>query len=230
MVDRNRIAENLHRVRSRIAEAALRKGRDPHDVRLIAVTKTVGVEEIRVLRDLGVTDMGENRVADGIAKMKALADPTLRWHLIGHLQRNKAREAFPYFVLIHSVESLRLAEKLSTYAQEADRDAEILVEVNISGEASKYGISPSECQTFLEAAQRFPRLRVRGFMTMAPWTDNPETVRPVFRQLRELRDRMRDLTGLSLEELSMGMSGDFEPAIEEGATMVRIGTALFEER
>lgn len=222
------IAANLAAVRARMASACARAGRDPASARLVAVTKTVGPEEVRRLYDLGVRDFGENRVADGAAQIDALGKPDANWHLIGHLQRNKAGEALAGgFGSIHSVESERLVDVLERECEKRDREIDILIEVNVSGEASKYGVEPDGLPGLIATALPKKRLRIRGLMTMAPLTDDPEAARPVFRGLRELRDNMRRHFSIQLPELSMGMTGDFETAIEEGATMVRIGTALF---
>ena len=222
------IAENLRRVGERMAAACERSGRDASGVALVAVTKMAGAEEIRELYRLGVRDFGENRVADGIAHAEALGAPDARWHLIGHLQRNKAAAALAGgFRRIHSVESAKLLDVLGRECDRLGIEAEILLEANVSGEEAKYGVAPAGLEALAEAALAKKSLRLSGLMTMAPFTDDPETARPVFRGLRECRDRLRDSLGVALPHLSMGMTGDFEIAIEEGATLVRIGTALF---
>jgi len=220
------IRENLARVLAKIEAAARRAGRDPADVQLVAVTKNRPVEQIREVLECGPYVLGENRVQEALAKIPQLPPETV-WHLIGHLQRNKAKFAVRHFALIHSLDSLRLAEALQRTAEAQDRTVEVLLEVNISGEASKFGLSPDEVEPLLaEIARSLDRLKVRGLMTMAPYVEDPETVRPVFRGLRQLRDRLAG-EGYDLPHLSMGMTNDYEVAVEEGATMVRIGTAIF---
>ncbi len=222
------IAENLASVRERLASACARSGRRAEDVTLVAVTKTVTPAEIGELYRQGVRDFGENRVADGLDHKNALARPDARWHLIGHLQRNKAREALAGgYALVHSVESDKLIAVLQHECEKLDLSLEILIEANLAGEEAKYGAAADELSGLAEAALKAPRLRLRGLMTMAPFTDDPETSRPYFSQLRLCRDRLCERFGLPLAELSMGMTGDFEVAAEEGATMVRVGTALF---
>lgn len=224
----DRIAENLASVRSRIAAACARAGRDASGVTLVAVTKTVTPVEIAELYRLGVRDFGENRVGDGTAHLSALGASDARWHLIGHLQRNKAAEALAGgFLRIHSVESEKLIEVLDRECGKLGVRAEALLEVNVSGEESKYGVSPRALPTLAKLAAQAPNLDFSGLMTMAPFTDNPENSRPHFRRLADLRDEISALTGRVLPELSMGMTGDFEVAVEEGATLVRVGTALY---
>jgi pyridoxal phosphate enzyme (YggS family) len=225
----NTIADNLLDVEDRIAGAADRAGRNPSDVRLVVVTKTRPLDEIRTVLDCGHYALGENRVQEALSKIPQLP-PQTEWHLIGHLQRNKAKQAVPHFAVIHSLDSLRLAGALQKAAESENRIVEALVEVNVSGEQSKFGLPPGDVHGLLEEIGRsFDRLRVRGLMTMAPFVDDPEEVRPVFRGLRELRDRLAG-AGHELVHLSMGMTNDYEVAIEEGATLVRIGTAIFGPR
>lgn len=217
------IAANLANVRARIAAAARRAGRDPAAVTLIAVSKTFPAEAVIAASRAGATDMGENRVQEAADK-RALVDAAgirPRWHLVGHLQTNKVRSALKVFDILHSIDSLRLAETIS---RAADRPIAMLIEVNVAGEQSKSGIAPEEVETVVPAIARLPHVVVRGLMTVAPPVADPEDVRPVFRRLRELRD------GLGLTELSMGMSNDVEVAVEEGATLVRVGRAIFGER
>lgn len=222
------IADNLANVRSRIAAARARAGREAGDVTLVAVTKTVTPAEIAELHRLGVRDFGENRVADGAAHRAALGGDDSRWHLIGHLQRNKAADALAGgFLRIHSVESPRLLEVLERECARLSLRAEILLEVNVSGEESKYGVSPDRLPELARLAGAAEHLDFSGLMTMAPFTDNPEDSRPHFRRLAGLRRDTEQALGRSLPHLSMGMTGDFEVAVEEGATLVRIGTALF---
>lgn len=225
------VAENVAAVRERMAAAAARSGRRPEEIQLIAVTKTVSPEIVQEALAAGVTDLGENRVQEAAAKVAALP-PGVTWHLIGHLQTNKVKQALPLFHLIHSLDSLRLAEALEKRAAAEGRVVDCLVEVNVAGEAQKYGVRPLDLPDYLKAVSALEHIRVKGLMTVAPYTADPEEVRPVFRELARLA---RTAAGLrlprvSLTELSMGMSGDFEVAIEEGATMVRIGTAIFGPR
>lgn len=219
------LADNLARVRSRIAAALARSGRDPAGVTLVAVAKTASLETVKTLAALGVADFGENRAQEGVPKAAAL--PEARWHFIGRLQRNKVRKVLEHFSLIHSVDSLPLAEQIARVGAETGWAGEVLVEVNMAGEAQKGGVPAAEAEAFFRGLAFFRELRVSGLMAMAPLDPDPEKARPVFRGLRELRDRLRDATGLPLPQLSMGMSQDFEVAVEEGATMVRVGTALF---
>jgi PLP dependent protein len=217
-------AEKYKKVMVKIAEAALRSGRDPGAVKLIAVTKTVGIEMVRRAAALGIEDFGENRVQDAAEKVTAM--PGLRWHFIGHLQSNKVKEVLPAYVLIHSLDRLSLAEALQDQAKKGGRHAEVLIQVNVSGEQSKFGLAPDELPVFLEKISVLDQVKVKGLMTMAPYLEDPEETRSYFRQLRLLRDANQK-EGLALSELSMGMTNDFVVAVEEGATMVRIGSALF---
>lgn len=217
------IAANAADVRRRIAAAAARAGRDPAAVRLIAVTKTFPAEVCAAAVAAGIQDLGENRVQEGVGKVAALAAAGLHptWHLVGHLQTNKVKAALSAFRVIHSVDSLDLAAVIS---RRATAPIEVLVEVNVAAEPSKFGFAVAETPAACERIAALPNLMLRGLMTVAPQTDDPETVRPVFRQLRELA------AALGLPELSMGMTDDFEVAVEEGATMVRVGRALFGPR
>jgi pyridoxal phosphate enzyme (YggS family) len=223
------LAANLEQVRRRIAAACERAGRDPASVTLLAVSKGQPPEVVRAAAELGLTLFGENKVQEARAKIP-LCPGRLRWHLVGHLQTNKARDAVQWFEMIQSVDSLRLAEELQKQAEKAAKTVPVLLEVNVAGEASKFGYRPEQLLAELPALNAFPRLEIRGLMTLAPWTPEPEKVRPVFRRLRELKAECEQRLGAPLEHLSMGMSGDFEVAIEEGATLVRIGTALFGPR
>lgn len=219
---------NLEGIRLRMASACERVGRKPHEVLLVAVTKSVGPQTIRALERLGVTDIGENRVQDALAKQESLGGTLgLRWHMIGHLQTNKVRRALQLFERVDSLDSLHLAEELARRAAGVGKVVPVLVECNVSGEASKFGVRPAELPALLDSLMGLAHLRPEGLMTMAPYVENPEATRPVFAALRELLVKARAHTGLPLPHLSMGMSQDFEVAIEEGATMVRIGTALF---
>jgi len=214
------IERNLERVRARMAEAAVRSGRSSDSVRLVAVTKAVGIEEARALLELGVSDLGENRVEDARTKVEALGSQA-QWHMIGTVQRRKAGEVVELFAYVDSVDRVELAEALERKCAEHAKMMPVLLEVNVSGEASKHGFVPADLPSALERIGRLAHLRAEGLMTMAPLADDPEEVRPVFAGLRKLAEP------LGLRELSMGMSNDFEVAIEEGATQVRIGTALF---
>jgi hypothetical protein len=228
------IASNLAEIRQRIAQAAQRAGRPPAEVALMAVSKTHPAAAIMEAIAAGQTLFGENRVQEFAAKRdQVLAHSTAaRFHLIGHLQSNKATPAAELFDAVDSIDSLRLAERLSEAAQRLDRRLDVLIEINIGGEAAKSGLAPEspELHTLLDAQPRLTNLTIRGLMTVPPFTDDPELARPCFRQLRQLRDRLRAQTGLPLPELSMGMSHDFEVAVEEGSTCVRVGTAIFGAR
>jgi pyridoxal phosphate enzyme (YggS family) len=230
-VDKNRLAENLQRVRQRMSAACLRAGRNERQAQLVAVTKSVGVEEIKTLYDLGVRDFGENRVPLINEKAAALAGfSDITWHFIGHLQRNKAGKALEATRILHSLESLQLAEVLQKEAEKRGIDTiRIFVEVNISGEESKYGLGAEEAVPFVAKLKDFPCLTLAGLMTMAPYSENPEDARVFFRQLAKLRNKLAPAEEVNYLGLSMGMSGDFETAIEEGATLVRVGSVLFEE-
>lgn len=226
MISLERIAGNLAAVRNVMAAAAARAGRDLNSVRLVAVTKSAGIEETRALYDLGVRDFGENRVLEAMDKVDAFSGLDVRWHMIGHLQTNKVRKVMGSYSLIHSVDSVRLMEEIERVAAAADQVVDILAQVNVSGEESKTGFRPQETRSALFAAGEMPHLRVLGLMTMAPLGGEPEQSRPVFRGLRELRDRLAR-EGMSLPDLSMGMTQDYAVAIEEGATLIRVGSALF---
>jgi len=223
---RKLVENNLADVRRRIAEACERAGRAADEVTLVAVTKTVEVDVIRMLHELGVRDFGENRVAQAEERIAALSDLDARWHMIGHLQRNKAKKAVPLFPVIHSIDSLRLARAVSEQAAKQGRVAEGLIQVNTSGEESKFGLEPDEVRAVHKETGGLEGLRVVGLMTMAPFYDDPEQCRPCFRALRELRDELAG-EDASLTHLSMGMTNDFEVAIEEGADLIRVGSALF---
>lgn len=226
------IKESIARVEERIAGACRRVGRRREDVKLIAVSKTVPPERIRQACEAGLRDFGENHVQEVQAKRSALADLTVTWHLVGHLQTNKARPARELFHWIHSVDSLRLAEKLDKAAVCASDRLPILLEVNLAGESTKSGARAEEVVELAERVSSLETLELRGLMVLPPFFEDPEQVRPFFRRLRELARTIesRNLPGVSVRELSMGMSHDFEVAIEEGATMVRIGTAIFGPR
>lgn len=228
------VAAAYVRVRERMAEAAARVSRAADSVRLVAVTKSASLDQILALVGAGQRDLAENRVQGLSARIAALAAEgavaaDVRWHMIGHLQRNKVGQVVGRVALIHSLDSFRLAEAISLAAEKAGMSAvDVLVEVNISGEDSKFGVAPRDVEALANKVAATRRLRLRGLMTMAPYSDRPEDSRPVFGQGRQLFDRLRAAFGPSFDTLSMGMSGDFEVAIEEGATLVRIGRALFD--
>ena len=209
--------------------AAERAGRNPDTVIIVTVTKAVAPERVEEARAAGLTVFGENKVQEAKVKIP-LVSSRARWHMIGHLQTNKARDAVALFELIHSVDSVKLAGELDKCAGRTGKTQPILLEINVSGEASKSGLKPEDLATALEQINALPRIEIRGLMTMAPFAEDTEKARPHFRRLRELRDEMENRFGMRLPELSMGMSHDFEAAVEEGATMVRIGTAIFGER
>jgi pyridoxal phosphate enzyme (YggS family) len=225
------VADNLRTVMDRIASAAKRAGRDPSAVRLVVVTKTVDVETIRNAVAAGATIFGENRVQEAKEKIEQLGN-IARWHLIGHLQTNKAKYAVKLFDLIHSVDNLEVAKELDRQAVKIGKVQNILIEVNIAGEASKAGMAVKEAPALVKETSMLKNVSIYGLMTMPPFSDNPEDSRPYFRVLRELAASIarENIPGVSMNELSMGMSGDFEVAVEEGATMVRVGTAIFGER
>lgn len=224
------IAQRLETVRDRIARAAERAGRSPDAVTLIAVSKTVPPPRVYAAYLGGVRDFGENRVEEALPKQPALPDDAV-WHMIGHIQSRKARDVVGHFALTHSVDTVRLAETLQRRAEASDVQVPILLEVNVAGEASKDGFAPDALLAALTAVSGLSRLTVRGLMTIAPIAANHEDVRWVFRALRELREQAAAaFPSLGLDHLSMGMTDDFEVAIEEGATLVRVGRALFGER
>ena len=229
MNEDDRIARNLEAVRRRMGEAARRAGRKEGDARLVAVTKAVGEAEVRALFRLGAKDFGENRVADAEPKIAALAGEPVRWHMIGHLQRNKVRRVVGRYCLVHSVDSERLLAEIASCAASRGMAQDVLLQVNVSGEESKFGMAPEALGDVLRLAGETEGVRVAGLMTMAPLEGDPEASRPVFRALRELRDRFAAPGDprLPMTELSMGMTQDYEVAIEEGATLVRVGSALF---
>lgn len=223
------LAENLSCIQQRIVAACHRARRDAASVTLMAVTKTHPPETVQAAAALGLVFAGENKVQEAKAKIP-LCPGKLRWHFIGHLQSNKAREAVDLFEMIESVDSLALAQELNKRCEQAGKRMPILLEVNFAGEASKFGYAPGQLLAELNELNALPRLEVHGLMTVPPWKPEAEAVRPFFREARELKQRCEEILGAPLPHLSMGMSGDFEVAIEEGATIVRIGTALFGER
>jgi len=220
------IAENLAAIKLRMAQACERAGRAPEEVLLLAVSKGQPAEAVENAAQAGLRVFGESKVQEAKQKIP-LCSSSLTWHMIGHLQTNKCHAAVQHFALIQSVDSLRLAEEISRRCEPTGRTMPILLEVNVAGESSKFGYSPAQLLADLAALNTLPRIEIHGLMTIAPYSARPEKARPYFRQLRELKQRCEDRLGAPLPHLSMGMSGDFEPAIEEGATMVRVGTALF---
>jgi pyridoxal phosphate enzyme (YggS family) len=236
---RTRLAANLKRVQQRIAAACVRAGRQPDEVRLVAVTKTVGETVVGELIGLGQHDLAESRTQELVDRAAWCREqglshgpgrPEVRWHLVGHLQRNKVRAVLPWTSIIHSVDSLRLAEEIDNQARRQGRVVDILLQINSSGERTKFGVAVGAASHLIEQFMTLPGLRLLGLMTMAPLVDEPERARPVFSRLREVFEDLcsERLAGPDFRELSMGMSNDFEVAVEEGATLVRVGTALFE--
>ena len=239
-----KVQDNIQRVRDRIAQACSRANRDPASVRLVAVTKSVDVEVIRILIEAGQVDLGESRVQQLAQRAAMIAETQKRrrildgqrdavapvWHMIGHLQRNKVRAAMQWATVFHSVDSLRLAEEISGEACDRNLVADVLLQVNVAGEKSKHGIAVGAIEVFCEQIRTLAGMRLIGLMGMMPLVDDSEEVRPLFRRLREIAEDLvtQECVSCKVCELSMGMSNDFEVAIEEGATIVRVGTALFE--
>ncbi len=223
------LSERISSIFKKITNAALRVGRNPESIKLIAVTKGQPIEKIIEAADLGLRIFGENRVQEAREKIAQIKGFNLQWHMIGHLQTNKVKEAVRIFTLIHSLDSEKLAIKIDNEAKKIDKIQRVLIEVKLSEEDSKFGIKEEELENFIDAIVNLKHLKIEGLMTMPPYFENPEDVRPYFRRLRQLRDTLSEKYPF-LRELSMGMSHDFEIAIEEGATMVRIGTALFGQR
>ncbi len=226
------IKENIIRVQERIASACRRAGRRPEEVKFVAVSKTVPPEAIRKAYEAGLRDFGENRVQEAEGKRPALSDLTVTWHLVGHLQSNKARPARELFHWVHSLDSVRLGTKLHQAAVCSGERLRVLVQVNLGEEATKSGVREHEVAPLAEQVSRLETLELKGLMVLPPLFEDPERARPFFRRLRELAATLRSakLPNVSMEELSMGMSHDFEVAVEEGATMVRLGTAIFGPR
>ena len=224
--------QRLEQIRQRIRQAAESCNRDADSVRLVAVSKTIAADTVKEAIEAGVTTLGENYIQEARDKFKALVQYAVSWHFIGHLQSNKAKYAVRLFDLIHSVDSLKLARELDKQAEKLDKIQQILVQVNISAEDTKSGISTDEAPRLIAEISRLKNLAVKGLMTMPPYFYQPQKVQPFFAALRNLRDQIREqsLPNVFLDELSMGMTGDFEVAIKEGATLVRIGTAIFGER
>jgi len=226
------IAANLAAIRSRIADAARRAGRRPEDVRLVAVSKTFGPDHVRAAWGVGQRDFGENKVQEALQKLEATADIEIRWHLIGHLQSNKARKAATAFAAIHSVDSMDLLRRIDEAAVEQQASPDVLIQVDLAGEETKHGVPEADVASIVQAALSCRAARLCGLMLLPPWFDDAEQARPYFARLRRLRDRLvaDGVPAAHLADLSMGMSHDFEVAIQEGATLVRIGTAIFGKR
>ncbi|ACL02103.1 alanine racemase domain protein [Desulfatibacillum aliphaticivorans] len=228
----NTISKNLQEIQERIQKAAEECGRDPQSIRLVAVSKTKPAEMLRQAAAAGATIFGENYIQEAREKIAELESLDVEWHFIGHLQSNKAKYAVPLFSLIHSVDSFKLAGEIDKQAAKAGKIQDILVQVNISGEETKSGTADEEAATLVKEISALENVRVKGLMTMPPFFDDPDRARPFFRRLRELAQAIQNkgFKNVSMEELSMGMTGDFEAAIEEGATLVRVGTAIFGAR
>jgi pyridoxal phosphate enzyme (YggS family) len=223
------IAENLERVRERVAHAAVKGGRSVDDIELVAITKTHPANKVREAIEAGQTLFGESRVQEARAKIPELPS-NLRWHFVGHLQKNKIRHALPLFEMIQSVDSLGLAQEVNRIAEEEGMHPRILLEVNVAGEGSKFGFAPDKLREQMEALLALPRLSILGLMTIPPLAEETKVSRKYFVQLRELRDRLQTEFRVDLAHLSMGMTQDYPIAVEEGATLVRVGTAIFGER
>ena len=238
----NKIAENLTKVKERIAFAAKRSGRAPQEIELVVVTKGRTVEEIYIVLETGHTVIGENRVQETQQKFESInrvinktdthtsSDPACEWHLIGHLQRNKVKSALDIFDMIHSVDSLRLLAEISRRAEMDDQQVDILVQINTTEEVSKFGLDAADVSQFIEKSLTYPGVNIKGLMTMGKLSDSPEENRPAFALLRTIAEKIQteEFPGISMQYLSMGMTNDFEIAIEEGANIVRIGRAIFE--
>ena len=226
------IADNLRAVRTRIHAAARRVSRDPDDVTLVAVSKTFPSDDVRAAAAAGQIDFGENKVQEGLQKIAETADIRLRWHLIGHLQSNKARRAAAQFACIHSIDSVDLLERVDSAAVNTGSSPDVLVQVDLAGEETKFGAPADAARRIVDAALAAKAVKLAGLMIVPPWNEDQEQTRPWFTQLRELRDQWvgSGIAAKSLRHLSMGMSHDFEAAIEEGSTLVRVGTAIFGKR
>ncbi|MEW6510453.1 MAG: YggS family pyridoxal phosphate-dependent enzyme [Bacteroidota bacterium] len=226
------ISERIDAIRQRIDFACRRAGRSAADVTLIAVTKTLPAEAVRETVAAGTADVGENYVQELLAKRRQLEDVAIRWHFVGHLQSNKVRQIAEWIHLIHAVDSAGLFREIDRRAERAGRVIDCLIEVNTTGEGSKFGVRPDDVTMLVREAASCSHVRIAGLMTIGPFLPNPEGSRPMFRRLRELRDEIRAMgqSNVTMQHLSMGMTGDFEVAIEEGATLLRIGTAIFGPR
>ena len=225
------IRENVQFARNKIAEACRRSGRKSEEIELVAITKTVDVEQINEAIEAGIRVVGENRVQEAWRKFQEVGEKA-HWHMVGHLQTNKVKRVLQFADMIHSVDSVYLAREIQTQAKKLDRTIEILIQVNTSGEESKFGLEPEATIGAIEEVSTLPNLKVKGLMTIGAFLPNPEDVRPCFKLLNDLKDRVseRGITSVEIGTLSMGMTNDYEIAIEEGSTMVRVGTAIFGER
>ncbi len=232
MLDSVALRARLADVRDRLTRAARRAGRDPASIRLVAISKTFGADDVRAAAECGQIDFGENKIQEALTKMDQTADLPIRWHLVGHLQSNKAKKAGLRFDVVHSVDGAELVSRLDEAAGGGHRSVQLLVQVDLAGEATKHGAREDDLVSIFAAARLCRSARLVGLMLLPPAVDNPEQARPHFRALRDVRDRLlaRGIDGSMLAELSMGMSHDFEVAIEEGATLVRVGTAIFGHR
>jgi pyridoxal phosphate enzyme (YggS family) len=226
------IVTNLAAVRARLEQAARAAGRDPASVRLVAISKTFPAQAVVDAAGAGQVDFGENRVQEALQKIRATAEHQIRWHLVGHLQSNKARKAVSAFDVVHSIDGVDLLEKVDAAAAEVGREPELLIQVDLAGESTKFGASEADLPAIFDAAGRLKAARLVGMMLLPPYVEDPEEARPWFRRLREIRDAFarQGVDARHLRELSMGMSHDFDVAISEGATTVRVGTAIFGER
>ncbi|MCG1013379.1 YggS family pyridoxal phosphate-dependent enzyme [Tepidanaerobacter sp. GT38] len=225
------LKQNIQQIKSKIKAAAERSGRNWEDIHLVAVTKNFSAEVVQAAVDCGIVLLGENRVQEAKSKIE-LVKGDVKWHLIGHLQRNKVKTAIGMFSMIQSLDSFRLAEEIQKRAEQAERVVDVLVQVNIGREITKYGIDPDNTESFIEKVSSFPNIKIRGLMAIAPFKENPEDVRSYFRHLYNIFEslKQKSIRNVNMEYLSMGMSHDFEVAIEEGANMVRIGTGIFGTR
>jgi hypothetical protein len=232
MTDSAALRARLADVRDRLTRAAGRAGRDPASIRLVAISKTFGADDVRAAAECGQIDFGENKIQEALPKMDQTADLPIRWHLVGHLQSNKAKKAGLRFDVVHSVDGAELVSRLDEAAGGGHRSVQLLVQVDLAGEATKHGAREDDLMSIFAAARLCRSARVVGLMLLPPAVDDPEQARPYFRALREVRNRLlaRGIDGSMLAELSMGMSRDFEVAVEEGATLVRVGTAIFGHR
>ena len=223
------IAENLEQVRKQITDAATKSRRSANDVELVAIAKTHPAEKVREAIEAGQTLFGESRVQEARSKIPELPS-TIRWHFVGHLQKNKIRHALPFFEMFHSIDSLALAQDMNRIAEEEGMHPRVLLEVNVAGEGSKFGFAPGKLREQMEALLVLPRLSIEGLMCIPPISEEAQSSKPYFAQLRELRDLLEEQFNVKLPQLSMGMTNDFPIAVEEGATLVRVGTAIFGER
>ena len=226
------IKRNIEKIEEEIKTAAIKAGRKPEEITLIAVSKTFPPEYVTEALEAGIFHFGENYVQDFISKFNVLNRDNIKWHFIGHLQRNKVKYIFDKIYMLHTLDSIKLAEEINKKLKKADKKIKVLIQVNIGNEETKSGIKVSECERFIEKLSEFNTIQVSGLMTIPPYSPNAEDVRHYFRKMKELFEHMKTFNGnnINIKELSMGMSGDFKIAIEEGSTMVRIGTSIFGER